>query len=184
MSSGFCRVLSSVLHALCSLWSASSLYSVTTVNLDHPQGPNTRLFLIVITWHCFLLEQAAKLLQLPLYLILAYIPYFRGWQHYLPSTQAFRKGVIFYPSPILNQSPVLSCYPPNPFQTYYCLIIPSNTDLGGSYNLLESNCHNFLSVSLHFSPSKCITHTYSLFDQFQIQFLPLLAPLSYLFSDV
>lgn len=71
MSSGFCRVLSSVLHALCSLWSASSLYSVTTVNLDHPQGPNTRLFLIVITWHCFLLEQAAKLLQLPLYLILA-----------------------------------------------------------------------------------------------------------------
>lgn len=159
MSSGFCRVLSSALHALCSLWSASSLYSVTIVNLDHPQGPNTRLFLIVITWHCFLLEQAAKLLQLPLYLILARSadPIFHiseGDSTTHPVTQAFRKGVIFYPSPILNQSPVLSCYPPNPFQTYDCLIIPSNTDLGGSYNLLESNCHNFLSVSLHFSPLK------------------------------
>ena len=165
VSSGFCWVLSSALHALCSLWSASSLYSVTTVNLDHPQGPNTRLFLIVITWHCFLLEQAAKLLQLPLYLILAPSadPMFHisgGDSTTYPVTQAFRKGVILYPSPILSQSPVLSCYPPNPFQTYYCLIIPSNTDLGGSYNLLESSCHHFLLVSLHFSPSKwSLTHT-------------------------
>ena len=71
VSSGFCWVLSSALHALCSFWLASSLYSVTTVKLDHPQGPNTLLFSIISTWHWFLLERAAKLLQLPLHLILA-----------------------------------------------------------------------------------------------------------------
>lgn len=159
VSSSFCWVLSSALHALCSLWSAFSLYSVTIANFDHPQGPNTRLFSIVITWHCFLLEQAAKLLHLPLHLILAPSadPIFHisgGDSTTYPVTQAFRKEVIFYPSPILNQSPVVSCYLQNPFQTYYCLLIPSNTDLRGSYNLLESNCHHFLLVYSHFSPLK------------------------------
>ena len=97
VSLGFCWVLSSALHALYSFWLASSLYSVTTVNLDHPQGPNTLLFSIISTWHCFLLEQAAKLLQLPLHLILALsadpiIPCFRGWLHYPPSHSSLQKG--------------------------------------------------------------------------------------------
>ena len=150
-------VLSSALQSLCSLCLPSSLYSVTTVNLDHPQGPNTRqsshyyLMALLLTG-----ASGFKLLQLPHGLLLtpSAAPIFCwcvscGNSTSYPVSQACRKGVSLHPSPILNQLPALSQYLPNPFQICYCLIIPSNTDLDCPYHLLESNCHCFLLVSLH-----------------------------------
>lgn len=155
--STLCWVLSSALQSLCSLCLPSSLYSVTAVNLDHPQVPNTRqsshyyLMALLLTG-----ASSFKLLQHPHGLLLSpsAAPIFCwyvscGNSTSYPVTQACRKGVILHPSPILNQLQALSRYLPNPFQIWYCLIIPSNTDLGCPYQLLESSCHCFLVVSLH-----------------------------------
>lgn len=143
VSSSFCWVPSSALHALCSLGQHFPYIWLPLPTLTILKALTTHAFSIVITWHCFLLEQAAKLLQLPLHLILAPsadpIFHISGVTVLPTQSPASERSHLAKMTPILNQSPVISLLLQNPFQTYYCLLIPSNTDLRGSYNLLESN---------------------------------------------